>query len=310
MDQFPSVLIPPALRRVKAELPPLPLFLEKPPKLPPANPQMINLKLMAIEIGVVVAIGTLLTQWQSIIGGFILLIGMIGILIHAVIQLQNHSRRTKAYNQEMETYYQALAAFCQKEVAYEQEVAAIRSPEKIAELQYPRLLQVLSKTATEDGQRPLPATQVQYTAFGQTLDRAFPGKIHQGIYFEGADITQPYHPDFAYIDPAVNLRIDIEVDEPYANLSLEPTHYIRSWHDDSWNEFFLKKGWLVIRFSHQQVTQTPESCCRAIAQEICNLLSDPLILKPFEHIPVLQPAQRWTQQEAQQMAAIARRQQS
>ncbi|KGF71827.1 hypothetical protein DO97_14845 [Neosynechococcus sphagnicola sy1] len=81
---------------------------------------------------------------------------------------------------------------------------------------------------------------------------------------------------------------------------------MRSRADEAWNTFFLGQGWLVVRFSLQQVTAQPQSCCRAIAQVLHQLLADPLLLKPFEEVPELVPMPRWTEAEARQMLARER----
>ncbi|MCY7283686.1 MAG: endonuclease domain-containing protein, partial [Cyanobacteria bacterium CAN_BIN43] len=99
------------------------------------------------------------------------------------------------------------------------------------------------------------------------------------------------------------LYIDIEIDEPYAYNTKEPTHFLGAWKDDNRNNFFLSKGWLVIRFSEEQVVRHPQSCCKTIAQAIAEVLGDNSVLNQFATMPNLQTMQQWTQSEAEDMAA-------
>jgi very-short-patch-repair endonuclease len=38
------------------------------------------------------------------------------------------------------------------------------------------------------------------------------------------------------------------------------------------NQFLLKYGWLVVRFNHSEVIDSPDICCQAIAQVIHELI--------------------------------------
>ncbi|WP_287129837.1 hypothetical protein [Candidatus Cyanaurora vandensis] len=58
----------------------------------------------------------------------------------------------------------------------------------------------------------------------------------------------------------------------------------------------------MVRFAEVQITQQPTSCCKVIAQT----LQDPLLHKPFSHVPDLLPVPHWTQAEAEVMARTGR----
>jgi hypothetical protein len=302
MEQFPTVLIPPTIRRVKSELPPLPPLTEQPPKLPNVNIQPINFVGIVGEVLIVLVIGILLANQNAFLGVMVLLAGFMGILIHALVQRQNYKQRLDNNTQDMDSYYKALEAYSRQEAEYQSRIEILRSPEKVQEYQYPRLLKVLGRTVAETGQSDEPLLNPVENHFALSLNRHFPNKVYPKPFFEipgvGTNIL-----DFAYIDRAVNLRVDIEIDEPFNAVTRDPTHYLRSYADSTWNDFLLKKNWVVIRLSGQQVTQHPDSCCKAIAQTIYQILGDPAILQPFEAIPDLQPMNRWTEQEARQIAA-------
>jgi very-short-patch-repair endonuclease len=143
--------------------------------------------------------------------------------------------------------------------------------------------------------------------FEHDLWRYFPGKIQTGLMVRNIECQQPYVPDFAYIDPALNLHIDIEIDEPYTYDTRQPIHYLGSKKDQQRNQYFLDQGWLIIRFSEEQVVRSPASCCKAIASAIATLLGDSTMLNPFRQVPTLKPQKRWTQAEAQSMAEQSKR---
>lgn len=70
--------------------------------------------------------------------------------------------------------------------------------------------------------------------------------------------------DFAYIDKYINLKIDIEIDEPYTFETKQPIHL----NDKKRNDFFIQNNWAVIRFAEEQVILYPELCCNYIKEVI------------------------------------------
>jgi very-short-patch-repair endonuclease len=300
-DDFPIILIPPAIRRVKAELPPIPPFRDQAPRLPGTNVQVINLKGILIGIGAVFVAGAITINMSPFWGLTVIILGLIGVAIGAWVQSQSHPKRTQEYSYQMEQYYKNLEVYCQKEVEYQRTIAEIRSPQNLIAYQYPRLLQVLERTVAEDRDHPSASASAQLP-FWSILNDYFPQKIHLNPALKSLDGLLNYQLDFAYIDPALNLRIDLEVDEPYEPLTGEAKHYQRSFTDQTWNEFLLSKGWIVIRFASQQVDEQPASCCKVIAQTLYDLLGDPSISEPFAGIADLQPLKHWTEAEARQMA--------
>jgi hypothetical protein len=301
MEHFPIVLIPPLIRRIKAELPPLPAFPGQPPVLPAANVQQIDLKVMAIEFIAVIVIGGIVTQFSPWLGMFLLVGGLMVVGIHAWVQTQSYAQRLKSNSQDLEGYYQELAAYSKKEADHQAEVAIARAPENVAAYQYSRLLKALGRVVPEDGQQEAVFLSPAEEKLAEALNHYFPNKIYLRPFFSPAGLP-PHVLDFAYVDPALNLRIDVEVDEPYDLSTGEPKHCLHAFDDQAWNELLLNKGWIVIRFSAQQVMQEPTSCCKAIAAELYKLVGDPSILQPFAAIPDLKPVKHWTEAEARQMA--------
>lgn len=116
--------------------------------------------------------------------------------------------------------------------------------------------------------------------------------------FDNLEFTLPngnaFVPDFAYIDTSTGLCIDIEIDEPYTSDTKVPIHCIGE--DDYRNNFFLSKGWFVIRFAEIQIAKYPNQCCDFIKNLIENITDG----KEFEQFHF--PYQCWSYLVASEMA--------
>ncbi|CAH0998055.1 hypothetical protein EMA8858_04190 [Emticicia aquatica] len=79
---------------------------------------------------------------------------------------------------------------------------------------------------------------------------------------------RPYEPDFVLSSEKdnKNIFINIEIDEPYDGWLRTPTHCISE--NDLRDEFFTKRGWIVIRFAEIQIHNEPQKCCALIAKVI------------------------------------------
>jgi len=165
-----------------------------------------------------------------------------------------------------------------------------------------RLHQQLQQTTPPEGVHHRVPKGHSEGDFERHLWQYFPGKIHTGLLLPRPDSPQAYMPDFALIEPSLNLHLDIEVDEPYTHETRQPLHFLESEKDQIRNEWFLKWGWVVIRFSEVQVVRSPASCCKAIAATLATLTRDSHLMLPFRSVPTLKPMPRWTKAEAQQMA--------
>jgi hypothetical protein len=89
--------------------------------------------------------------------------------------------------------------------------------------------------------------------------------------------NKPYEPDIVLINKALNLYIDIEIDEPYDGYYRYPTHNFNqddktnelSKKDDTRDLFFTESGWIVIRFTERQV-HLQEAECIAYIKDVLN----------------------------------------
>ena len=115
--------------------------------------------------------------------------------------------------------------------------------------------------------------------------------------------VRPYEPDIAvvYSGNNLNVRIDIEIDEPYAALTNKPTHYIGC-GDDNRDANLNCLGWIVIRFSERQVYQYPKECVKYVA-DIIKSIDNTFNIPALAKIPALIQDERWTKIMCQRMAA-------
>lgn len=127
-------------------------------------------------------------------------------------------------------------------------------------------------------------------------------KVVQAAEFEIPDFEHNYSADFLIFHDPTGLGIDVEIDEPYALLSKEPIHCQDTDSDNCRNDFFLSRGWVVIRFAECQVVKTPEGCCKIIAQAIAQITGDRSYLEQLENFPDLLPEKSWTTRRAKQLA--------
>ncbi|WP_181308765.1 PD-(D/E)XK nuclease family protein [Rufibacter sp. XAAS-G3-1] len=162
---------------------------------------------------------------------------------------------------------------------------------------------------------PKKGTVVRSYRFGNTKRRGFKEESFQNLIENifGRDFlvsgsirlntgkdTRPFEPDIAIIGKSNNsIRIDIEIDEPYAGLTRQPTHCKG---DDLMRDiYFVDRGWIVIRFSELQVHSSEKECIKFIAEMIqsVNPLYDiPLSLNNYESIKTekmwdVVQAQKW-----------------
>jgi hypothetical protein len=72
--------------------------------------------------------------------------------------------------------------------------------------------------------------------------------------------TRPYEPDVAIIGHGIfsDLRIDVEIDEPYAGITRQATHC--KGDDLNRDIYFQDRGWIVLRFAEIQVHQQLRAC--------------------------------------------------
>lgn len=304
MSQYPVILIPTAVEKVKSAKPPEPIFTEPLPQQPGAEPEKLNTTVIAVEATVATVPSVAIASQGGTVPGLLLFLAAVGaIATQAWHQITTYPQRKQEHEREVANYPKKLKNYEIKKRQHEEKIKVSQSPEKVADFRYKLLMQILSQTVPHDGNGSRATRGPAEALFGNHLNRYFSGKIHQGLTLKIPDFDYPYTPDFAYIDKGLNLYIDIEIDEPYVYHTGAPTHFVGAWKDSNRNRFFLAKQWIVIRFSEEQVICYPQSCCKTIAQVIAQVTESNSILNQFASLTDLQPMKQWTEAEAIDMAA-------
>lgn len=110
--------------------------------------------------------------------------------------------------------------------------------------------------------------------------------------------TRPFEPDIAIIDKSnSNLRIDIEIDEPYAGITRQPTHC--KGEDVNRDIYFVDRGWIVIRFSEYQVHLQENDCLKFIAEAIKSAIPNYEIPNQLVNQSAIQVEKLWDIVQAQ-----------
>lgn len=303
MTYFPIILIPTEIQRVKSTLPPTPVFNESMPEPPGAEPKKVKTKQIAVEATAVTVPSVAMISQEATAPGFLLLLAGLGAIAAQVWrQITTFPKRRSRYERQLVDYSDRLREYDRKKQRHEDELKASQHPQRIAQFQYKLLLDILRRTNSYDGNDSDAPPGWSERQFNSWLNRYFPGKIYTKLTLTIPNFDHPYTPDFAYIDQQTNLHIDIEIDEPYTYRKGEPTHYLGARKDERRNDFFTDKGWIVIRFSEEQIICHPQSCCKTIAHVIAEVTENKSLLNQFINFPDLQEQRQWTETEALEMA--------
>ena len=303
MSQYPIILIPPSIQEVKSAQPSVPTFIEPLPQQPGRKPEKVNATVIAVEAtAATVPSVAIASQGGTVPGLLLFLVAAGAIAAQLWQQITTYPQRKREHDRQIASYPKKLEAYNRKKRQHEEKVKAARSPERVTEFRYKLLLDVLSQTVPNNGTNSRAKPGWSEAEFGNRLRRSFPGKIHTGLTLNIPGYDHPYTPDFAYINQLLSLYIDIEIDEPYVYKTGEPTHFVESRKDAQRNDFFLGRGWVVIRFSEEQVVRWPKSCCKQVAEVIAQTLGNNALLNQFTNVPDLQSIRQWTEESARQMA--------
>ena len=111
-----------------------------------------------------------------------------------------------------------------------------------------------------------------------------------------------YCPDFIFEHSLSDLCIDIEIDEPYNQN--DTLHAISDLQDYDRNKYFMEKGWVIIRFSEEQIKNVPLSCCKEIAKLIKIITNDTTFSNMLINIPDLYRHRKWDYEDIPKLRAL------
>ena len=139
------------------------------------------------------------------------------------------------------------------------------------------------------------------SSFQKSLDKTIGNqiKILGDIRLNTGNETRPYEPDIALADETsgLNIRIDIEIDEPYAGITRQATHCIEE--DDLRDIFFVDRGWTVIRFTEHQIHIQENECLAYVARFIHEINPSFQIPSELKGIEDPRPENQWSVLQAQ-----------
>ncbi len=123
-------------------------------------------------------------------------------------------------------------------------------------------------------------------------------QVSGNVRLNTGEKNRPYEPDIAIIcSTNKNIRIDVEIDEPYAGITRQPTHC--KGDDINRDNYFKDRGWIVIRFSEYQVHTQERECLKFIAAVINSIDNSFQISSVFERIKNIKNEVLWDIVQAQ-----------
>jgi len=192
-----------------------------------------------------------------------------------------------------ERYIEKVIEYAAEMKKYNERVKGILSETNIKIFRDERKRSVLSQTVFADLSTRETLKGRYEPFFHSYLKTKFGNKIFDNLEFQLPN-SNAFVPDFSYIDKSSGLCIDIEIDEPYTSDSKIPIHCIGD--DDYRNNYFITKGWFVIRFAEIQIAKQPNQCCNHIQSII------EYIIEGKEFQPFCFPYSCWNYSNAMEMA--------
>lgn len=123
-------------------------------------------------------------------------------------------------------------------------------------------------------------------------------EISGSVILNTGNSSRPYEPDIALIGYSkLNIRIDVEIDEPYAGITRKPTHCISE--DIQRDNYFKDRGWIVLRFSELQVHTQPLKCLNIIYRLI-KKIDTSIFIEDLEQFVGIQRQNSWSLLQAQE----------
>lgn len=141
----------------------------------------------------------------------------------------------------------------------------VKMPQQSAFLKLPRIGRAMGKGYKEDD---------FYKAIIQHISTV---EAKNDLHITIPYYNRPYEPDIVLVDKELNLYVDIEIDEPYDGYYRFPTHEFSQDQETEIKKdairdlFFTESGWVVIRFTEQQVHLQEQECIAYIKDVLSSI---------------------------------------
>jgi hypothetical protein len=286
MRQFPVTLIPPEVQRIAQSKPVAPKFDVKLPSISYSQPTPINIQeAIALSFGLIVVVA-IVTIFAKELGIILLIVGMGAIILRTRSQFLSYQRRYQEYEGSLRHYFVKLEAYSREEVQYQQKLAIAHAPERILEFRHQQFKKFFAKLTVNEQAIALtkssnPIAEIVYH-FGITLQQYLSGTIYQGTKLSIPSINYNWLPALTYIDPALNAHIAIIISAPSESAAT-------LMQNDLADRFLVDSGWIIIKFSQEQISQSTAECCKEFAKLLDRLSIDPTVLSNFADTPDLAP---------------------
>ncbi len=301
MRQFPVILIPPEVQRIAQSMPVAPEFKIELPSVPAyRQPKPVHIKEALFLTSGLVVIVALVALAAKELGIILLIVGAIAIVFRVRFQFQSYNRRCKKHQDTLERYLGKLKAYSLEEVGYQRQLAIAHAPERVLEFRHQQFRDFFKRLPYYENAIALNQVRnnfgnVQSTDeqsiegviyyFGITLQQHLSGTLYQRMKLPIPSIDYDWEPALAYIDPAFNLHIAID-------MSLDSENAAIVMRNDLAERFLVDLGWIIIKFSQEQILQNSIECCKEFAKLLDRLSIDKTVLPNFIDTPDLLPVKR------------------
>ncbi|NJL99936.1 MAG: UvrD-helicase domain-containing protein [Synechococcaceae cyanobacterium SM2_3_2] len=302
MSHFPVILLPPRLESVlKGSLDPQPFSIPAPRPLAESPPVAIQTQILTIQAVGGGLLSGLLALTVDPWAGLAALSAAAGTIGYQVWQQgQSYPQRLQLYEKKLAAHQTKIRQYQQAKARHQENETLRQTPEGRTQLRYKLVMEALSQTQLPFGNQSTAPSGLSEGFFLTFLDKYFPNQIRSHLQVKHPTIADRYYsPDFAFVDEQRRLLIDIEIDEPYAFDTQRVTH--QQGADQKRDNHFLSLGWVVVRFSEDQIITAPDSCCKALAIVVTDITGDKKILAPFESVPNLSQEPQWTLETGNQL---------
>lgn len=294
---YPDCYIPDALQKIATAQPPIPNSPSEPSR--PISPEKPNW-VTPITVGIIsLIVSFVFLNKIPVVAPIIALFFTFGTRF---LTFQNYKKELSIFRDREREYPKQVGNYQYLRDKYNQDVEKLRSPEQIKKHR-----EVLLSKFCETIHQPNTDGDARQGKYDQRLWREMQKHLEGNsilkTYLNIPDYDYPYSPDICYIIDGI--YFDIEIDEPYykdGQGNVFPCHGYDDYKDDSRNEFFLERNWIVIRFAEEQVARNIKGCCKEIAKKVNELTGRP-IPSSLNNVDDLIIIPRWTRWEGTDMGS-------